>query len=156
MSIHEKSNKPEQLELEIYYRTDFLSADVKYRALVEDGIKNLRSQNHLSDCTRPWALSYIEAEIFEIDPELVPALYWGYERYESLVGSFDAYFGAYREQERIDYAKYYRGDLENEMQTAINFMEDACLLPSLQCFGWVLKIYAAGLRGGLFHNASHH
>ena len=150
MSINDKSNKQEQPELEIYYRTDFTSAGAKYRALVKYDQNNIRLQDHLSDYTGTWEMSYVEAEIFDIDPDLVPALYWAYERYENLVGSMDAYFGEFREQERIDYAKHFRGELVNDINAAVNFMVEACGLPALQCFGWVLKIHAAGLRGGLF------
>ena len=151
MSINNKSNKPEQSEFEFYSRTDFPSADAKYRALVEyDQNNNIKRQDRLSHHTRPWELSYTEAEIFDIDTELVPALDWAYERYESFVGSMDAYFEQFREQERIDYAKYYHGEMVYEMQAAIDFMSDACQLPSLQCFGWMMKVYSAGLRGKLF------
>lgn len=151
MSINDKSNKQKQTEAEFYSRTDFPSAGAKYRALVEyDQNNNIKLQNQLSHHIRPWELSYTEAEIFDIDTELVPALDWAYERYESFVGSMDAYFVQFREQERIDYAKHYRGELVYEMQAAINFMADACQLPSLQCFGWIMKVYSAGLRGNLF------
>lgn len=154
MSVNDKSNKQKLTEAEFYSRTDFSSAGAKYRALVEYDQNNIRLQDHLSHHTRPWELSYIEAEIFDIDLELVPALDWAYERYESFVGSMDAYFEQYREQERIDYATHYRGEMVYEMQAAINFMVDACGLPPLQCFGWVLKIHAAELRGGLFVSKS--
>lgn len=150
MKPNDKSHKPEQLDLEIYDRADFPSADAKYRALVEYDQNKIRLQDHLSHYIGTWELSHIEDEIFNIDPELIPALYWAYERYESFVGSMYAYFGQFREQERIDYAKHYRGELVNEINAAVNFMVDACRLPPLQCIGWVLKIYAAGLRGGLF------
>lgn len=149
MNINDKSDKSEQLDLEIYDRNDFPSADAKFRALVEYDQNKIRLQEHLSDYTGTWELSYSEAEVFDIDPEFVPALYWAYERYESFVGSMDAYFEQYRKQERIDYAKHYRGELVNEMPAAINFMVDACQLPPLQCFGWVMKVYAGALRGGI-------
>ena len=147
MNINDKNNKQEGLE--IYYRIDFPSANAKYRALVEYDQNNIRLQDHLSDYTGTWELSYVEAEIFDIDPDLVSALSWAYERYENLVGSMDAYFGEFREQERIDYAKHYRGKLVNDIHAAVNFMVNACDLPPLQCFGWVLKIKACELRGGL-------
>lgn len=149
MSINDKSNKQKQTEAEFYRRTDFPSADAKYQALVQYDQNDIKLQDHLSHHTRPWELSFIEAEIFEIDPELAPALDWAYERYESFVGSMDAYFEQFREQERIDYAKHYRGKMVYEMQAAINFMADACQLPSLQCFGWIMKVYTAALRGGV-------
>ena len=148
MSINDKSNKQENLE--IYYRTDFPSANAKYQALVEYDQNDIRLQDHLSDYTGTFELSYIEAEVFDIDPQLAPALYWAYERYENLVGSMDAYFGEFREQERIDYAKFYQGECINKMPFAVDFMVQACHLPALQCFGWVMKIHSAGLRGGLF------
>ncbi len=150
MNNSDKSGKIDKPKVDIFDRTDFPSADAKYRALVEDGEKNIRIQDHLSDYTEMWALSYIEAEIFYIDLNLVHALYWAYERYESFIGSVDAFFEEYREQERIDYAEHYRGELVNEMPAAINFMVDACGLPALDCFGWVMKSYSAGLRGGLY------
>ena len=150
MSNSDKNNKQEESELEIYYRTDFPSADVKYRALVEQGMKDNKLQDHFSDYTGTWELSYIEAQIFDIDPDLVPALYWAYERYEGFIGSMDAYFGEFRKQERIDYAKFYQGECINKMPFAVDFMVQVCHLPALQCFGWVMKIHSAGLRGGLF------
>ena len=150
MSINDKSNKQEQPELEIYYRTDFTSAGAKYRALVKYDQNNIRLQDHLSDYTGTWELSYIEAQIFDIDLDLVPAIYWAYERYEGFIGSMDAYFGEFRKQERIDYAKFYQGECINKMPFAVDFMVQVCHLPALQCFGWVMKIHSAGLRGGLF------
>ena len=118
--------------------------------MVEDGIKDNKLQDYLSDYTGTWELSYIEAAVFDIDPNLAPALYWAYERYEDFIGSMDSYFVEFREQERIDYAKHYRGEMVNEIPAAINFMVDACELPALQCFGWIMKIHSAGLRGRLF------
>ena len=150
MNNNDKSNKREQPELEIYDRTDFTSADAKYRALVEDGENDIQIQDHLSDYTGPWELSYTEAEIFDIDPDLLPALSCAYLRYECFIGSVGGYFEQYREQELINYAKHFRGELVNEIHAAVNFMVDACGLPALQCFGWVLKIKTCELRGGLF------
>ena len=150
MNSNDKIEKPYEIKVMIYDRRDFPSADAKFLALVEDGEKDIRLQNHLSDYTGPWDLSYIEAEIFDIDPDLLPALSCAYERYENLIGLTDLCFGEFREQERIDHAKFYQGECVNEMPFAVDFMVQVCGLPALQCFGWVMKIHSAALRGGLF------
>ena len=143
MTTHHENYTNNQLVVMLYDRTDFPSADAKYRALVEQDSKDFQLENQLSQYTETETLSWTEAMVFDIDPELVPALFWAYERYENLVGSMDAYFGEFREQERIDYAKHYRGELVSDINAAVNFMVEACGLPALQCFGWVLKIYSS-------------
>lgn len=150
MKPNDKSYTNNQLVVMLYERTDFPSADAKYRALVVQDSKDIQLQDHLSHYAETETLSWTEAEVFDIDPELIPALSWAYQRYECLIGSMYVYFGEFREQERIDYAKHYHGELVSEINAAVNFMVDACGLPPLQCFGWVLKIYASGLRGGLY------
>ena len=150
MTTQNESNSNNHPVVMLYDRTDFPSADAKYRALVEQDSKNFQLENQLSQYTETETLSWTEAAVFDIDPELVPALFWAYERYENLVGSMDAYFGEFREQERIDFAKYFQGELVNNIHFAVQFMADVCKLPWVQCFGWVLKIKACELRGGLY------
>lgn len=130
-------------------RTDFRTADEKYHAMVAALSETSALQDRLSDYTETFALSHVEAEIFGINPALLPALYWAYERYENLIGSVDEYYLEFREQERTAYAQFFHGERMRSMPDAVDFMVEACKLPATQCFGWVLKITAAELRGGL-------
>lgn len=150
MSDSTSQNLGHELQ-EVWDRTDFLAADAKYQALVECLQETSALQERFSDYAEAFALSWAEAEIFGIDPALLPALYWAHERYECLVGSVDAFFCEFREQERIDYAMFFHGELVRSIPDAVGFMAAACKLPANQCFGWVLKITAAELRGGLLH-----
>lgn len=133
----------------IYERTDFASADHKYRALVAHFRSCSWVQPHLSTYVETGELSAIEAEIFGIDPALMSDLFWAYERYLNLIGAVDAYFWDVRDQDRRDHPNYFRGECVSDMGIAVRFMSEVCGLPDTQCFGWVLKITAAELRGGL-------
>lgn len=147
------SDSTDQELTEVWDRTDFITADEKYQAMVKSFLETNAVQDWFSDYTDTSALSWAEAEIFDIAPALLPALYWAYERYESLVGSVDTFYFEFREQERIDYARFFHGELVHSMPDAVGFMVAACKLPVAQCFGWVLKITAAELRGGLMATA---
>lgn len=127
----------------------FTSADAKYRALVAVTAEAPLSAT-VSGYTDTLELSEIESAIFGIEPSDVPALYWAYERYENLIGSMDAYFGEFTDQERIDHAQFYRGELEWSFDLALGFMVSVCKLPAPKCRGWLCKIIAANIRGGLY------
>jgi hypothetical protein len=127
----------------------FASADAKYRALVAVTEEAPLSPN-VSGYTDTLELSEIESAIFGIDASDVPALFWAYERYENLIGSMDAYFGEFTDQERIDHAEFYRGEREWSFDLALGFMVSVCKLPAPKCRGWLCKIIAANVRGGLY------
>jgi hypothetical protein len=129
--------------------TLFTSADAKYRALVAVTDEMPLSAN-VSGYTDTLKLSEIESAIFGIDASDVPALYWAYERYENLIGSMDAYFGEFTDQERLDHWKYFRGERVWSFDAALGFMVNACDLPAPKCWGWLCKIMAANVRGGLY------
>jgi hypothetical protein len=134
--------------------TGFKSADAKYRALVSISEKDgWELCDGLSHYTGTAELSVLESEVFGIDAPQVPALYWAYERYENLNGAMDEHFGEFTDQERIDHSTFYRGDRQWSFDLAVGFMVSACGLPAPQCFGWVSKIVAAQVRGGLYSNS---
>lgn len=127
----------------------FTSADAKYRALVAVTAEAPLSET-VSGYTDTLQLSEIESAIFGIEPADVPALYWAYERYENLIGSMDAYFGEFTDQERIDHPEFFRDERNWSFDHAVGFMAKVCGLPGPKCLGWVSKIVAANIRGGLY------
>jgi hypothetical protein len=146
--MSQPTNAPDDLQSVIDWPL-FTSADAKYRALVAVTEETSFSPG-ISGYTDTLGVSEIEGEIFALDLSDVPALYWAYERYENLIGSMDAYFGEFTDQERIDHAQFYRGEREWSFDLAVGFMVSVCGLPSPKCFGWVTKIVAANVRGGLY------
>jgi hypothetical protein len=128
----------------------FSSADAKYQALVDATDEEPLSAS-VSGYTDTMELSEIESEVFGIGFSDVPALFWAYERYENLIGSMSEYFGEFTDQERIDHAKFYRGELEWSFDLALGFMVSVCKLPAPKCRGWLCKIVAANIRGGLYN-----
>lgn len=131
-------------------RMDFETADAKYQALVavsqQEGWQLTESMSHY---TATAELSEVESEIFGIEAQDIPALYWAYERYENLIGSMDAYFGEFTDQERIDHARFFSGERQWSFDLAVGFMASVCGLPGPTCLGWVSKIVASEVRGGL-------
>jgi hypothetical protein len=129
----------------------FTTADAKYRALVAVSERQgWPLTDSVSGYTATEELSEIESQIFDIEAADVPALFWAYERYENLIGSMDAYFGEFREQERLDHPSFFLGECEKSWDKAVGFMVSVCGLPGPQCLGWVAKIMAAEVRGGLY------
>lgn len=128
----------------------FATADTKYKALVSvSEQQGWTLAENVSGYTDTAALSAVEGQIFGIDAADIPALYWAYERYENLTGSMDAYFGEFTDQERIDHAAFFLGEREWSFDKAVGFMASVCGLPGPKCFGWVCKIVAAEIRGGI-------
>lgn len=130
----------------------FTSADAKYRALVAVSEKDATTESsHDTGHPNPLKLSEVESAMFGIEESEAPALHWAYERYENLIGSMDAYFIEFRDQERIDHAEFYRGEFEWSFNLAVLFMVSVCGLPAPKCFGWVARIVAGSVRGNLYH-----
>jgi hypothetical protein len=129
--------------------TLFTSADAKYRALVAVTGEVSLSET-VSGYTDTLEISEIESALFGIDPSDVPALYWAYERYENLIGSMDAYFGEFTDEERLEHGKFFKGERVWSFDAALGFMVHACNLPAPKCWGWLCKIMAANIRGGLY------
>jgi hypothetical protein len=129
----------------------FASADAKYRALVEAHEQHpVALTQEVSGYTDTFALSETEGDIFRIEAAQVPGLAWAYERYESLIGSMDGYFDEFRENERAAHAAFFRGEWHWSFDAAFGFMTQVCGQPGPAVLGWVCKIVAAGLRGGLY------
>ena len=127
----------------------FTTADAKYQALVATSHQqDWQLTDSISHYTGTDELSKIESEVFGIDASEIAALFWAYERYENLIGSMDAYFGEFVDEERREYPQFFH---EGEwcFGRAVGFMVTACKLPQPECMAWVCKIVAAGVRGGL-------
>lgn len=129
----------------------FTNAEAKYEAFVavSEFEKWPLKKTMSSSYTDTSVLTEVESEIFGIDAAEVPALFWAYERYENLIGSMDAYFGEFADEERRDYPEFYH-EREWCFGRAVGFMVAACKLPQPQCMAWVCKIVAAEVRGGLY------
>jgi hypothetical protein len=127
----------------------FPSAEAKYQALVAVGY-DWSSMNDISSYTAPDEVSAIECRLFRIDESLLPALFWAHERYINLIGCVTEYFGEFVETERRQHPDYFRGERVWEYGLAVGFMVSVCKLPQPDCMGWVCKIIAAELRGGLY------
>src|SRR4051812_35566327 len=104
-------------------RTDFASADSKYRAVVAADLAcGVSVSGNLSNYTEHFVLS----ALFDIAPEETAALYWAYERYEDMIGRVDEYFEAYRERERSEYADFFHDDRVWPFDYGCGFMKAAC------------------------------
>jgi hypothetical protein len=126
----------------------FPSADAKYWALVAATPED-EPMSRLSSPAAPDEFSDLECRVFCFDQSEVPALLWAYERYLSLLGCCDEYFGEFAEEERRMYPEFYDGGCWC-FQQAVGFMKTTCKLDQPECMAWVLKIVAAEVRNGLY------
>jgi hypothetical protein len=131
----------------------FSSADEKFNALVAASKREgFEFRDRISHYTGTFDLSQAEQEMFGIDLDELHGVRWAYERYISLIGCVDAYFGDYAEQERKDHAKYFKSELSWSFDDAYNFMAIVCSQSAVQSMAWICNIVAAELRGGIHYD----